>query len=304
MRALVINTAFLGDLVFTAPLIENLARAGYAVDLVARPRLGAILRGLPGLQAVHALDKRGRHRGPLALRRFARALPPYDLVLGAHPSIRSGALAALTRCRRRIGWGPVGYTQRIPRGPRFVEDALALAEAADLPTPVRHPRLVVQAEAPVPIPRGTIALLPGARWSTKRWPHYAALAARLEAPVLLTGSASERPLGAGIEAIDGFGWPLPETMAALARCAVVIGGDSGLAHAARALGVPVLMLFGPTPSAAHPPDPKRVDLRLDLPCSPCSPHGPQVCPLAHHACLRELSVEAVLGGLQGLQPPA
>ena len=33
-----------------------------------------------------------------------------------------------------------------------------------------------------------------------------------------------------------------------------------------------------------------------LACRPCSAHGPAVCPLGHHRCMRELSVETVVGG--------
>lgn len=308
MRTLVINTAFLGDIVFTLPLIECLGLAGHRVDLVARPPFGELAAGVPGLAAVHRYDKRGGDRGPGALWRLGRRLRAerYDLVLGAHPSTRSGLLAAATGAPRRIGWGPVGYHRRLPRGPRFVEDALALAEAAGVPTPVRAPCVRARAEAP-PVPPGAVALVPGARWATKRWPraHWATLACALRrdgVPLVWLGSAGERALCDPAPGdLDACGLSLPATATVLAGCRAAVGGDSGLLHLARAVGVPTLMLFGPTDAARLPPDPGRRVLTVPgLGCRPCSPHGPARCPLGHHHCLTALSPAGVRVGLQGL----
>ena len=305
MRTLVINTAFLGDLIFTLPLLESLGRAGHVVDLVARPRFGALAGGTPGLARTWSFDKRGADAGPLGLWRLGRRLRAerYDLVLGAHPSARSGLLAAATGAPRRLGWGPIGYTTRVRRGPRFVLDALALGEAAGVPVATRRP--CVRARGPHPaIPPGAVALIPGARWATKRWPveHWRALADRLRDAghvVVAVGGAAERPLAANLGPhLDAFGLDLPATAALLADCVAAVGGDSGLAHLARAVGTPVVMLFGPTPAARHPPDVGRVDRMVaGLSCRPCSDHGPRVCPLGHHACLRRL---AALDAWQGL----
>jgi ADP-heptose:LPS heptosyltransferase len=71
-------------------------------------------------------------------------------------------------------------------------------------------------------------------------------------------------------------------------------GDTGPAHLARAVGTPVLSLFGPTsPVRWGPPAPGRA-LSLGLGCSPCSNHGTSGCPLEHHRCMQELSSEAVV----------
>ncbi|MCB9546101.1 MAG: glycosyltransferase family 9 protein [Myxococcales bacterium] len=304
MRAVVISTAFLGDVIFTAPLVDNLLAAGFAVDLVARPGYGELLATRPGVTPL-PFDKRGADAGLAGLLRLGarlRARRP-GLVLGAHPSTRSGLLAALTGAPRRLGWGPVGYHQRVPRGPRFVEDARALGVAAGIPDVVARPGRRPGPAAPG-LPAGApIALVPGSRVATKRWPtaHWRTLAAGLRAaghPVCWLGGPGE----AGLAADDGpgvFDATLPATAALLARCAAAVGGDSGLLHLARAVGTPVVMLFGPTGSAPHPADPGRLDVeRADLPCRPCSPHGPPRCPLGHHACLAEVLPATVLAAVE------
>ena len=75
------------------------------------------------------------------------------------------------------------------------------------------------------------------------------------------------------------------------RARLLISTDSGPRHFAPAFGVPVVTLYGPT-------DPRWTDLRtpLDLglqqpvPCGPCQK---TVCPLSHHRCMTELTVDRV-----------
>jgi heptosyltransferase-2 len=62
------------------------------------------------------------------------------------------------------------------------------------------------------------------------------------------------------------------------------------------VGTPIVAVFGPTvPALGFGPRGAR-DMVVEHPslaCRPCSAHGPQVCPLGHHRCMRELSVEVV-----------
>ncbi len=303
MKVLVIDTAFLGDVVFTQPLVEGLGRAGCGVDLVTRPRLGALLVGTPGLRRIWEYDKRGADRGAGALWRLGGALrvERYDLVLGAHPSLRTLLLARLAggRC---VGWRR-GYDRVVQRRPLFVEDKLDLARAVGLGLPTEPPRIRAHGDAPR-VSDGAVALAPGARWGTKRWPHFGMLARQLRASgraVVWTGTDEERGLADRLPGdVDAFGLDLPGTASLLRACAGAVTGDSGLGHLARGVGTPTVMLFGPTDAARQPPDPLRLDLCHDVPCRPCSPHGPDACPRGHHACLRDLPAERVSQGLQRL----
>lgn len=55
-------------------------------------------------------------------------------------------------------------------------------------------------------------------------------------------------------------WPLPELAAVLQNCALFIGHDSGISHLAAAVGVPSLLLFGPTDPAIWAPANPQVRL--------------------------------------------
>jgi heptosyltransferase-2 len=64
-----------------------------------------------------------------------------------------------------------------------------------------------------------------------------------------------------------------------------------------AFGKPVVTLFGPTDPAATATDYSlETCLSLSLDCQPCME---RVCPLVHHRCMRDLSVERVWAAISG-----
>jgi heptosyltransferase II len=151
--------------------------------------------------------------------------------------------------------------------------------------------------------RGFVALAPGSIWGTKRWPGFEELAARLGS-VVVVGGPDDRALGDAVAAAGGAGsanaagaMPLRASAALLARASVLVTNDSAPLHLATAVGTPIVAVFGPTvPAFGFGPRGAR-DALLEvegLTCRPCSLHGPQVCPLSHHRCMREISVEAVV----------
>ena len=129
---------------------------------------------------------------------------------------------------------------------------------------------------------------------------WAALAARLPGPITLFGGPEDGPLLSWIAARTptpprliaerGFAATLP----ALAGCAGLIGGDTGLSHLGRALGVPTLVLLGPTtPEDGHWAEHPHT-IGRPLPCRPCGRYGGRGCPVGDHACMHEIDVEQVI----------
>jgi lipopolysaccharide heptosyltransferase II len=129
-----------------------------------------------------------------------------------------------------------------------------------------------------------IAVQPGARWGTKRWPigNYAALVAQLaeQFPAfrfLILGTAADRELGRTIQSaapnrcLDLTGQTsLPEMVEWLRRSELLICNDSGPMHIAAALGRPLVALFGPTePRRTGPYGQPAAALQVQLPCVPC-----------------------------------
>jgi heptosyltransferase II len=322
----VIQTAFLGDVVFTSPLVRALTLAWprARVRFVCRPKAVPLARCIPGVAEAVGYDKDGAHRGPAGLWRAARALRGVEVAVVPHPSLRSALLARLSGARVRVGpaYRAVRALYTVPVPPRdrepFVERWLDLARALgfDAPNELRltAPPQAVEEAARLLGDGPCVGLVVGSEWAPKRWPpeHFAALADRLAAeglrPVLL-GAPDERPLAEGVlrslraaRPLDLVGNGIVESLGVIARLRAAVGGDTGLLHVARALGTPALLLFGPTDPGAHTLEPHAQALRLGLPCQPCHAHGQRACPLQHHDCLRKLEVDRVWGALKGLLP--
>jgi heptosyltransferase II len=85
--------------------------------------------------------------------------------------------------------------------------------------------------------------------------------------------------------------PFGLSKAVIRRAAVVVSTDSGPRHIAAAFARPTVVLHGPMdPRLSRSDHPALIEMRRDLPCSPC---GRRTCPLGHHDCMRQLSVEDV-----------
>jgi heptosyltransferase-2 len=320
-RILVFQPAFLGDVVFASPLTAALAQAWPRAEIVfmARPPADALARFLPGVSRVLTYDKRGADRGVGGLRRAVariRQVDP-DTWFSLHGSVRSGLVALLGGARTRIGPadspGSFGFTHRVryDRSLTFTGKALALAKAAGIDGSDRLALVVpedLRAQGRRALENPTVAIIPGSVWPTKRWPAPSAgrIAAQLRGrgyDVVVLGSSAERDLcqvvvdGGGPGCRNLAGTTIEEALAVLSACRAAVGGDSGLNHAARALGLPVATIFGPTTPAHHTRESRDAFVWLGLPCSPCSAHGQMRCPLGHHDCMQKLAPAVVADAL-------
>jgi heptosyltransferase-2 len=325
-RLLVIQTAYLGDTVFTSALIQSLRRhwPSAEIDLCVALRGRDVARAIPGVGFVHVFDKRGADRGWSGLRRVAARLATrqYPLAVLPHRSLRTALLARLAGIPRRVGFADAAasllYTERVRvRARTFVEQEAELA---------RHLGAAPAGMALAPLgewvaaARGAlgqaaseklVAVCLGSEWETKIWPAQRVqglvrLLAREGLRPVLVGGPRERELagevGAAGGCIDTTGNPVGEALAILSMSALAVGGDTGLVHAARALGVPTVAVFGPTSPSAHAFGPRERVVSLGLPCSPCSVHGSRKCPLGHHRCLRDLDPDRVAAACREVLP--
>lgn len=342
MASLVIQTSFLGDVVLTTPLLAELASRG-PVDIVVTPAAAPLLANHPAVRDVIVFDKRGGDDGLAGLWRFARKLrtradgSPREVSAAylAQGSVRSASLAMFAGIRERVGFstsaGRLLYTRRSRyRADRHHAERLwrlaAGDDAADpAPETIRprlHPgdreRSAIDALLK-DVPRDgarLLALAPGSIWATKRWPHFPALASRL-APLyrlVVIGGADDAPLAAEIaraagpeRVVDATGkFPLLASAELLSRCAALVTNDSAPQHLASAVATPTLAIFGPTVPAFGfgPLAPRRATVGHEgLDCRPCDSHGPNVCPLGHFRCMKELGVQQVSAALDSLLAP-
>ncbi|HWN18732.1 MAG TPA: lipopolysaccharide heptosyltransferase II [Gemmatimonadales bacterium] len=323
-RCLVIQTAFLGDVVLTTPLLSRLAERHGPVDVVTTPAAATLLETHPAVRSVIRYDKHGAGKSWRGLHQIASELRArrYATVYLPHRSVRSALLAMVSGAPERVGFADstaaITYTRRVPR-PREgheVERLLTLAGSAESAPSVSlalSPSDYAAADhwlAAHGVSSRFIALAPGSIWGTKRWPYYPELAAGLDRPCVIVGGGDDRPLADAIvaaapgRAVSAAGeLNLRASAALIQRAAALVTNDSAPLHLATAVGTPIVALFGPTvPEFGFGPRRARdVTLGWDgLACRPCSRHGPPVCPLGHHRCMRDLTVETVAAALAAI----
>jgi len=90
---------------------------------------------------------------------------------------------------------------------------------------------------------------------------------------------------------------IAELKAVLACAGLVISNDTGTSHVSAALGVPTVVVFGPTEHVSTRPLSRRsVIVRHDVECSPCMLRE---CPIDHR-CMTRVEVDDVYVAAQAL----
>ncbi|MEK6407021.1 MAG: lipopolysaccharide heptosyltransferase II [Acidobacteriota bacterium] len=149
---------------------------------------------------------------------------------------------------------------------------------------------------------------PAMRW--KQWPieRYRQVIARVvtekpDSQIVLFGSASEeemiRELIRGLEgriSLAAGKTSVKQVAALIEQCDLLVCNDSGLMHAAVAVGTPVVAIYGPTDIRRTAPlGDQHTVIRHELPCSPCFKleGDDQVHACSHHDCLMTIAPEEV-----------
>ncbi|MFH0983766.1 MAG: lipopolysaccharide heptosyltransferase II [Planctomycetota bacterium] len=333
---LLIKPSSLGDIVHALPVLRGLRRRypEARIDwLVARSCAG-LLAGHPDLDDAIIFERKrfgrlGRNwSASVEFCRFLKSLRErrYDLVIDLQGLFRSGFLALASGAEVRLGFSNareaawIFYTHRLRARPSAIHAAeknYAVARvlgfgnepmAFDLAVRDEERHKAVELLAASGLPRGErfAAVLPGARWETKRWypERFAEVLDRLAAecglPGVLMGAADEREVCAAVAArcrshpVNLAGQTgLREMTALLGLAAVVLCHDSAPMHLAAAQQRPLVCLLGPTsPERTGPYGAAATILRVDLPCSPCYLRKLSQCRF-HHTCMQEITATAV-----------
>lgn len=315
---LVVRLSALGDVVLALPTVDTLRERFPSAHLafLSRTPYADILRDIRAIDRLHRWDGPGT---PLPREVCETS---WDLLVDLSATGRSRQLLLGVRAKRRLAARKetarrVAFVRLRAFGGNKVAISSAMDRMAGALAPLgldragRVPRLIEGASL-----RTRVLLAPGGGRPTKRWPaaRFSEIARRLaerRLPILLVGSKEETALleevsrGAMAGQFEIFaGAQLGTLPARVATCAVALVNDSGLLHVAEACGVPVVALFGPThPRLGFAPwRAESIALHNGISCSPCDLHGPETCPLGHHRCLEDLSLEVVWAALEARLP--
>jgi len=331
IRVLVIRLSSLGDIVLSTPVIQALRQSftDLTINYLVHERFGPLVDHFdpPPDNVILFPPAVGAAELPAFARSLAQA--DYDLVIDLHNSLRSKVI------RRYFPTAEL----RIYKKPRFkrwllfylwlnrfdpefsvVSEYLCYAGFSALEGEHR-PCLSFDIDAAREICRrfgldqGYLVCVPGAAWPQKSWPkerYIELFSQRLpsssEQLVLLGGPqdticdyiAAALQSGKVVNLKGATG--LQEALAVLSRSRLVVGSDTGLVHAGEALGIPVVMILGPTSretgARTHHHDSRVHEVKLW--CRPCSQNGRRRCYRRKQYCLMGISVHQVAESVTNL----
>ncbi|ABC23030.1 glycosyl transferase family protein [Rhodospirillum rubrum F11] len=264
MRLLFITATRIGDAVLSTGLLDATIRAhpGLRVTVACGPVAAGLFEAVPGLEKLIVLRKGPRAAHWRALWREVVGRR-WDLVI----DLRASAVSWLIRADRRH------WLRSANTGDHKVVQLARLLSLSPPPAPRLWLGPANRAAGLRLVPAGppVLALAPIANWYAKTWPaeRFIELAERLTAAkaplagarVAVVAGPDERTAAQPVldalppaRRLDLIGaGPLLDTQAALERCALFIGNDSGLMHMAAAAGIPTLGLFGPSDDRLYAP---------------------------------------------------
>ena len=327
----VLRLSSLGDVVLTLPVVHALARRFPAARLSfwVKEEYADVVQFDLAIAHVRKLERDARRIEDLVS--MSAELEDADLIVDLHGNTRTRLLTFRQKARRlrapSYRWSRAALVHARWLGRPAPPSALARYAAALAPlglTPEGTPRMTAGREAerradvwmtgwgPADKP---IAILPGARHFTKRWPEerWVELHDRLTAAghsLLYASLEAERTglprLAGRVAATATARWctePLAIMAALLSRAATAVSSDSGLMHVAAARGLRVVALFGSTaPELGFAPAGEgHAVLCRHEPCQPCTLHGRERCPQGHFRCMLGITAEQVAAALDTLR---
>ncbi len=333
-KILILQTAFLGDVILTLPLAQSLRRAypDAVIDMVVLPSAANVVEGSPAVTAALIFDKKGGQRGIRPLLRFGLELRArrYDLVISPHRSLRTAVLVLFSGARRRIGFRTSALTLVFtdlvdrPMSEHEVDRTLGLLRPLGIePFRKEKPQIVPDDGDKERVDRflrdaaledsNFLTIAPGSVWLTKRWPvaRYAGLVRALEsqgmACVLIGGPEDDELarhilLEAGARrSVHAAGrLSIRQSAEIIRRSRLLITNDTAPLHLGVSMHTRVVALFGPTvPSFGFAPygmDDIVIE-REGLTCRPCTKHGGPACPIGTFECMESITVQEVMDRL-------
>jgi heptosyltransferase-2 len=336
-KILVIQTAFLGDIILTTPLLRNLKSRfpESRISFLTTPVGAEILSGNPCIWEFIIYDKKGADKGIIPFLKMAMRIKEqgFSLVVSPHRSLRTSLLAFISGAPRKIGFDKAAFSflyqdkiqyrkelHEVDRNLQLMETLGGKIEA--------FPEVFIRQDAQKRADsllasfgikeRGmVVGLLIGSEWPTKRWTQegYADLidylAKRFSAKSIIFGRDNERPiaeeiynLSANKPLIACGKTQLSDLVPLFMACELLIGGDTGTMHIGVALKRKCVIIFGPTTPelgfAPYKAESVAVLEKKGLSCRPCSPHGPKRCPKEHFACMKDINSKEVKNACDNL----
>jgi len=324
-KILIIQTAFIGDVILATAMIEKLADfyPELKIDFLLRKGNESLLKDHPKLNEVLIWDKKNKkHVNLFKIWRKIRK-GHYDVVVNLQRFLSSGVLTAFCGASKKLGFKKnplsVFFTTRFEHhismeanSPHEIErNHQLIQELTD--DQIAKPKLYPSMKdfAMVRQTDEYVTISPTSVWFTKQWPAEKWLALINKIPkkynVFLLGAPADKDACQRMKEaskhpnvfVKAGTFSLLQSAALMKGATMNYVNDSAPLHLCSAMNAPVTAIFLSTiPQFGFTPlsDTSLVcETTLDLSCRPCGLHGKSACPEGHFKCAEiELDINTVL----------
>ena len=313
-KILIIQTASIGDVILTTPIMEqlHLAFPEGKIDFLLKKGQEQLFDHHPFLHELLIWDKgKNKYRNLFSLLKKIRK-NRYDHVINVQRFASTGILTAFSGAKYRIGFSKnpfsFSYTKRIKhligRGIHEVERNLnlirELVPSQTMVKPRLYPTTMNFVKVAQYMSSAYYTISPGSLWFTKQFPKEKwiefLLNVNKDSRFLFLGSVSDRKLCDQIISSSGLNNALNlsgnlsflESAALMQNANMNFTNDSAPMHLASAVNAPVTAIFCSTiPEFGFGPLSDSsfiVETNEYLKCRPCGLHGFLTCPEKHFKC--------------------
>lgn len=325
MKLLIIQTAFIGDVVLATPLIEKLHHfyPDAEIDFLLRKGNESLFVGHPKIRQVLIWNKKqDKYKGLFKLCQVIRH-EKYDWVINCQRFAASGLLTIFSGAKNTVGFRKnpfsLDFTQRVEH--KFGTTERPIHEVNRNLNLIEHltdqsffyPKLYPsEADRKVAKELGSgkpyVCIAPTSVWFTKQLPAHKWLELIRQIPAghsifLLGGKEDIGPceairVKAGRQDMHNLAGKLSflQSAALMQGAKMNYANDSAPIHIASALDAPIAAVFCSTiPVFGFTPLSRQsfiVETKQQLNCRPCGLHGKKACPEGHFACAESITSDS------------
>jgi len=322
-RYLVIQTAFIGDVILCTPVITELKRLypDAHIDMVVRKGNESLVANHPDISQLFVWNKKkGKYKSLLQTIRAIRNYK-YEEVINLQRYASAGLICRFTKAKHKVGFEknsfPFIYSRRVPHqigdGTHEVERNLStIAHHKGARAKVR-PQICPKEEDKRTVEtyktNRYYCIAPASVWYTKQLPieKWIELCQYLckKGIVYIVGGPADQNLGEQLQnAVNHQNLhnlcgelTLLESAALMKDAVMNYVNDSGPMHLASAVNAPTRAFFCSTiPEFGFGPlaeDAKIIETAQELPCRPCGLHGYKACPKGHFKCGTTINIKSI-----------
>jgi len=325
-KILVIQTAFIGDVVLATALLESLHQQYplVAIDIVVRQGNEPLFNGHPYIHEVLIWNKKKLKYIHWLQILFKIRKANYDAVVNVQRFAATGLWTALSKAKFKIGFNKNPFSFLFTHTIQHLEIQEGMHEVnrnhqliqvlgtIDLAMPKLYPTELDLKKIKKYQTQPYLCIAPASVWYTKQYPVEDWVpflnALPFDGPIYILGGAGDKKIAEKLfksnhQNLVNLAGELSFLAAAALQQKALLNyvNDSAPMHFASAVNAPVVAIYCSTiPEFGYGPLSKRafvVQTQENLVCRPCGIHGKKECPLKHFNCAHSIQIQQLTAPL-------